>query len=70
MTSSRQDSTTQAARSRVAGHAAFLDAVALQLHTRGVAFDHTDLAGWLDAVWPLVEDRQDACMWAREYVAA
>jgi hypothetical protein len=47
-------------------HADFL----VQLQARGVAFDRVDLASWLDAVWPLVERRQDAALWAREYLAA
>jgi hypothetical protein len=48
----------------------FLRLVLLHLRMRQHAVDEGDLAQWLDAVWPLVEDDMRPDVWAGEYLAA
>jgi hypothetical protein len=44
-----------------------LQEIATRLGVEGVPADVRDLAAWVAAAWPLVEDDPDAGRWAHEY---
>lgn len=47
----------------------FLPILAQELQLLGISFGTADLAKWIEAAWPLIEEDADVMRWAREYGA-
>jgi hypothetical protein len=48
----------------------FLTEVEAELQLRGVSYSRGELAAWIGAVWPLVEDNPHVGRWARQFIDA
>jgi hypothetical protein len=46
----------------------FTEAVAQQLHLRGVPFDRGALVTFIASAWPLIEEDPDPVRWATEFI--